>query len=113
MLSKLIKWWNRPAWVAIVVKSLKRSNLLKYKCTGLCSAALTHMPRNERRRLFGAWPKFSGDYVFPVPEYTSAPQGAFDYAAHNGKMYDQTTEYGRNRLELAEFIRQELLKEYY
>ena len=48
-----------------------------------------------------SWPKYSGDFIYPIPG------GGMAYDNHRAK-WDRTTEYGRLRWELLDWIIQEL-----
>jgi hypothetical protein len=48
-----------------------------------------------------SWPKFSGNSTYPVPETSKTPGRAF-FEIRN--MWDNNTEYGRNRWELLDFL---------
>jgi len=64
--------------------------------------------------LFEKWGHFSGSNAYPVPSkennYSSYIR-AFVDAQQANTMYDPTTEYGRLRLELIDFLIKELSKE--
>lgn len=47
-----------------------------------------------------AWPKHSGDVLFPVPCEDEYPEEAYDTFA----LWDRETQYGRDRYELLDFL---------
>lgn len=115
MLSKLKKWWNRPKGLdkdlAKLSALIERGEITSPR-DGLCFM-LTSLESEVVCDIFASWPKYSGRTRFPVQHPEMPPNIAYTEESYKGNLYDTTTEYGRNRLELAEFIRQALLKEYY
>ena len=51
--------------------------------------------------LYKEWPKYSGIPAYPVPSSTKDPDMAY---WDTDDMYDTETQYGRDRLELAQFM---------
>lgn len=49
---------------------------------------------------FAVWPKFSGDLDYPVPHKYSGSAGYY----RNTNKWDITTQYGKDRMELLEFM---------
>lgn len=66
---------------------------------GICSV-LQVSDRMLTHKLMREWPKFSGNPTFPVPHPTKDPEIAYieDY------LWDLDTEYGRNRMELVNWL---------
>ena len=62
---------------------------------------------NWVRDAFSEWPKSSGDNHYPVPDGDMNPEVAFD---NTEDLWDPSTEYGRNRYELLDFLIQEAEK---
>lgn len=57
-------------------------------------------------KLMSKWPKSSGKLFTPIPEEI-APKGFdsyYEYAIHNDIVWDATTEYGKLRFELLDFL---------
>jgi len=59
--------------------------------------------------LFKSWPKFSGDKYYPVPS-PSGCNASLEYD-DSFDLWDKTTEYGRSRWELLDFMISELQTE--
>jgi len=49
-------------------------------------------------RIMATWPRFSGDYLFPVPHPYMTPEHAFECCRHRDSFW--LGEYGENRLQL-------------
>ena len=54
------------------------------------------------------WYKFSGDAEYPIPHPTMTADAAYVYC--RSIMWDDETEYGRNRLEFLDFLIEEATK---
>jgi len=50
------------------------------------------------------WPKFTGNHLFPVPHDYLKPNKAFHKSYWSDGLYNRETKYGRDRLELAQFL---------
>lgn len=50
------------------------------------------------------WPKFTGNHLFPVPHDYLEPKKAFRNSYWSDGLYNKETQYGRDRLELAQFL---------
>jgi len=81
---------------------------------GICQAVRYAVsdPRSDRlvRDLIARWPNASRDRNFPVPSMRKgiSPATAFIMARDSGRMWDQTTAYGRVRRELLQWLIKEL-----
>lgn len=65
--------------------------------------------RNKTNRwilksLFWMWPKFSGNSLYPIQAVSQESQGPYYDFRETDNMWDQNTQYGRDRMELMEFI---------
>ena len=54
------------------------------------------------------WKKFTGSSSYPVPHPTMHPAIAY-YAISN--LWDRRTQYGKNRYEFCEFVRERMIKD--
>lgn len=73
--------------------------------SGVCArltASLTLRFLNAAQK----WPGHSGEYYFPVPHPTKPPSTAYI----ESPLWDRSTEYGRNRLELIDYVINQLDK---
>lgn len=61
---------------------------------------------------FSSWEHFSGSFAYPVPSNipNQSPREAYFLAKGSGKMWDKTTEYGRLRYQLLDYLIQEASK---
>lgn len=81
---------------------------------GICRAVRLNVsdPRADRlvRDLIALWPNASRDRNFPVPSMRKgiSPGTAFILARASGRLWDQTTAYGRVRRELLHWMIGEL-----
>ena len=60
---------------------------------------------------FSRWPDFSGSCTYPVPHPILMPKEGYEFSVINHNMFDMTTEYGKSRCNLLDFIIAELEKE--
>lgn len=77
---------------------------------------ITHIPReyydgiqpfdkmDVRCWLVSQWPKFSGDVVYPIPYSEEGESVCESWAYDNLPKWDVTTQYGRDRRELLQFM---------
>lgn len=56
------------------------------------------------------WPKFSGDFNYPIWDRMSTPREQFWDARDSGNLWNNSTEYGRLRWELLAFLLEEASK---
>ena len=66
--------------------------------------------------MFSRWPAFSGNDVFPVKGYKGATdfvscRDSYGWASQDGRLWDKTTEYGRDRWSLLNFCIKETANE--
>lgn len=68
-----------------------------------------------REGAFEIWPKFSGMLGWPVPSAESVPSAdpmkTYYSASDAGSLWDETTEYGRLRYELLDFLIEQIKKD--
>lgn len=92
-----------------LLAALYRVKFSVFKTHGICGEIGPHRAcfdkRGGLRRLFGLWPKFSGNSTFPVP----GGEEAFRLAAGTKRMW--SGEYGQLRKELLNFMIEQLEKE--
>lgn len=89
------------------------------KYNGICDYInITFMPKYMRvrrseynqklLRLFGLWPEFSGSYKYPVQnKYEFCGESlsdAYSKACNEGTLWDQSTEYGKARMRLLNWM---------
>ena len=56
-------------------------------------------------QLIRSWPKFSGCGIYPVPPFTPCkPIDCYDFFSRGDRFWDKNTQYGRNRIELLDFL---------
>lgn len=81
---------------------------------GICECVhnLTYNPNADRflRDHMALWPNASRDRNFPVPSMRRgmSPAVAFILARREGRLWDQSTAYGRVRVELLDWLIQDL-----
>lgn len=114
-MNKFMKEWLLDALQSVRVGGPTQPN------TGLCKNVRVAMGvdwlskeweqvASWMHRAYPKWPKYSGNVTFPVPG------GANIYDFHRehqpiGSMWDRNTEYGRLRLELLDFLIEQLESE--
>lgn len=64
------------------------------------------------KRLFKSWPNYSGNHLYPVPSDDPKKAASHCYALCND-FWDETTEYGRNRIDLLDWCINSLYMELY
>lgn len=73
---------------------------------GICHHMDWELSR-ESRKLFIAWPNFSGNLSYPVPSDVGAGP-AYSHAIDEGTLWSKSSLYGRMRHDLYKFMRQEV-----
>lgn len=94
-----------PKAAAILTEVIKGMGKNEYHhLHGLCYllAGQTEISYSLLEQLGKKWPKFSGDPEYPVP-CPNVPRPCVAYHC-TSKLYDQSTEYGRNRLAFAKYL---------
>lgn len=89
-----------------LLKSLLRTKACPYQEFGICGSVPMYFDRHGLLfSLFKAWPKFSGNWLYPVPHPTEPFDAAGAYYAAENKWEG---EYGALRMELLDFCITEL-----
>lgn len=71
---------------------------------GICVNFDTYRTHPVLNELIQQWGKYSGRVAYPICVYGYDPQFLYYNAANERTMWDKSTEYGRLRWELFEFI---------
>lgn len=91
-----------------LIKELTKVTTGKHSFTyGLCTVmgAVYYSEQDyfDLRSYMKDWPKYSGAPLYPVPHPELSAGLAYETYMYTG-LYDKRTEYGRNRIELAEYL---------
>ena len=96
-----------------LLKTIREEALAGELSSGICDSVINELiglPRgphdiDKMAKLISKWPLHSGDSLYPVPSSQhSQPGAAFQMAYLDRILWDQTTEYGRARLALLDYL---------
>ena len=77
---------------------------------GICvNIDLSSYKSSLLKKITSSWPKFSGNAIYPVPSTTNptcklSAGKSYDFASKYKCLYKTDTKYGRNRIELLDYI---------
>lgn len=92
-------------------KALEHTKEFPFDSDGICGNMKNRIDYDEFlvqrliKKIFRIWPEYSGDLGYPVTvNGWYCPANLFINARSHYRLWDQTTEYGRNRYKLLDFM---------